>query len=242
MPRDRRTFQLGFAQTRFAGFVLCLTIGLTQGCARPDALHHKDAVASSPAGEQTLPFHQNSDRESDDSARPAVPSERKSATSTPFHASAHSRTLPAGTLITVLLENSIAISRVRAGDSFTASVAGPLMIDGDTLVAGGTPVSGRVESIQPSADRPGLNPDPGYLRLTLAAITVDGRALSVQTSSLFAKGTFAATGSYSGSAMQGSNGFGLTKGRRLTFRLIAPITLADPRSVANLHYSNAPNQ
>src|SRR6202521_4202537 len=208
--------------------VVCFAVGLTQGCARPDALHHKDAVASSPTGEQTLPFHQNSDRESDDSARPAVPSERKPTTSTPFHASAHSRTLPAGTLITVLLENSLAISRVRAGDSFAASVAGPLVIEGDTLVAGGAPVSGRVESIQPSADRTGLSPDPGYLRLTLAAITVEGRALSVQTSSLFAKGTFAASGTHSGSATQGSNGLRLVKGRRLTFRLSAPVALADP--------------
>src|ERR1700674_2368089 len=103
--------------------VVCFAVGVTQGCALPDAVHHKDAVARSPTGEQTPACHQNSDGKSCDSAGRAVPSDRKPTTSTPFHASAHSRTLPAGTLITVLLENSLAISRVRAGDSFAASVA-----------------------------------------------------------------------------------------------------------------------
>jgi hypothetical protein len=151
-------------------------------------------------------------------------------------------------LITIQMESSLATARVSAGDSFTASVAGPLTMAGDTLVEGGTAVSGRVESAQPPEDRPGLSPDPGYIRLTLNTITIDGRALAVQTSSLFARGTFESRGSTSGpgSSAPGSNvrarDFWVQKGRRLTFRLTAPVMLVDPNSIANRQSGAAPNE
>jgi hypothetical protein len=121
---------------------------------------------------------------------------------------------------------------VNAGDTFTASVAGPLTIDGDTLIDRGTPVRGRVEFAQPPAGRPGLSPDPGYVRLILNSITVDGRALALQTSSLFARGTLQTSGSSKNRGPNYANGFLVQKGRRLTFRLTAPVVLADPNSIA----------
>jgi hypothetical protein len=226
-----------------ACLALCLALSLSQACARRDAFRQAGTSASSPDG-QKLPFHETTDHAADDSTQPAIPPDRKSAASTPFHAASHSRSLPAGTLITVRLEGALSIARIRPGDSFSASVAGPLTIDGDTLIERGTPVSGRVEATQPSADRPGQAPDPAFIRLTLNTITVDGHTLPLQTSSLFATAT-PATGTLAKATFQtGSspvsvdpnlkaNDFRLVQGRRLTFRLTAPVILPDTNSIAD---------
>jgi len=216
--------------TCFACIVLGIAVSLSQGCARSGNLRRTDADAKSPASAQEIPFHQNADHPPDYSARPAVPADPKPGADAPFRSGSTALGLPAGTLVTVQLESPLAISQVHAGDAFTASVAGPIIVDGNTLVQRGTPVSGRVESAQPSAKRPGLGPDPGYVRLTLNAITVDGRELALQTSSLFARGTSASSLSL---AKLPLNGFVVGKGRRLTFRLTAPVPLADPNSIAN---------
>jgi hypothetical protein len=143
--------------------------------------------------------------------------------------------VPAGTLVTVQLERSLVPSKVRAGDPFTASVAGPLIIDGDTLVERGTSVSGRVESAQTPENRAGRGLGPGsslgYIRLSLTAITVEGRQLALQTSSLFAKGAVQPIGLASGE--RSDPGGVILKGRPLTFRLTAPLTLGETSSVAD---------
>jgi hypothetical protein len=238
MGRHRETCRCKF---KYAWLTLCLGVGITQGCARPDAFHWADGGATSPAGEQNLPFHQNPERAADDSARPAVPEDRKAGSGAPFRTTSrlNARTLPAGTLITVRLDSSLSISRVRAGDTFSGSVAGPVALDGDMIVERGTPVSGRIESAQPSVDRPGLNPDPGFVRLTLDAINVDGSTIPLQTSSLFAKGTLPTNAiTVSGGSNPQSGGFRVQKGRHLTFRLTAPVTLANPNSIADRKYTS----
>jgi hypothetical protein len=214
----------------FAWIVLGIAVSLSQGCARSGNLHRTDADAKSPASAQEIPFQQNADHAPDYSARPALPADPKPGGDAPFRSGSPALGLPAGTLVTVQLETPLAISQVRAGEAFTASLAGPIIVNGYTLVQRGTPVSGRVESAQLSAERAGLGPDPGYVRLTLNAITVDGRELAVQTSSLFARGTSASGLS---SAKLSLTGFVVSKGRRLTFRLTAPVPLADPNSIAN---------
>ncbi|MGA8270187.1 MAG: hypothetical protein WB919_01435 [Candidatus Sulfotelmatobacter sp.] len=232
-------------KSRYAWLILCLGVGInlgvSQGCARPDAFHRSDGGASSPAVEQNLPFHQTPERAADDSARPAVPEDRKAGTTAPFRTAANSnaRSLPAGMLITVRLDSSLSISRVHAGDIFSASVAGPITLDGDMIVERGTPVTGRIESAQPSVDRPGLSPDPGFVRLTLNAINVDGSSVPLQTSSLFAKGALPAnTLPVSSGSNPLSGGFRVQKGRHLTFRLTAPVTLANPNSIADRKYTS----
>jgi len=233
------------SKSKYAWFILCLGVGINQGCARPDAPNQTQISAASPPAEQNLPFHQNPDHATDDSAHPAVPADRKAGSGTPFRAASHSNTrnLPAGTLITVRLESSLPISRVRAGDAFSASVAGPVTIDGDTIVERGTPVNGCVESAQLSVDRPGFNPDPGFVRLILKTITVDGAALALQTSSLFAKGTWQSSADSVGAGSDaGPRSFWVQKGRRLTFRLTAPVRLTGPNSVANRQYTSASSE
>ncbi|MGA8501182.1 MAG: hypothetical protein WB683_06510 [Candidatus Sulfotelmatobacter sp.] len=137
--------------------------------------------------------------------------------------------------MTVQLEDSLSTTNVHAGDSFTASVAAPLTVDGDTLVERGTAVTGRVESAQSQTDRPGLVRGSGYFRLTLNAITIEGRQLALQTSSLFARGQSPNVSSLSPGTPSDlrSDGVQVQKGRRLTFRLTAPLTVNDPKSMAS---------
>jgi hypothetical protein len=208
---------------------LCLAVCMSQGCARPGGFQRPPADANSSADAQKLPFHQSPDHASDDTSRPAVPLDRKTA-GTPFNSSLHPRSLPAGSLITVQLETSLVLSQVRAGDAF-AAVTDPLTLDGDLLVRRGMPVSGRVEAVQPPAPRPGLTADPGYLRLSLSTITVEGKALPLKTSSLFAQGTL--------QERSAADNFRVLKGRRLTFRLTAPVVLGDPNSIANRQLTSA---
>jgi hypothetical protein len=133
----------------------------------------------------------------------------------------------------VQLEDSLSTPNVHAGDGFIASVAASLTVDGDTLIERGTTVTGRVESAQSQTDRPGLVPGSGYFRLTLNGITIDGRQLVLQTSSLYARGQSPTNRSSGTPSDLHSDGVHVQKGRRLTFRLTAPLTVNDPKSIAS---------
>jgi hypothetical protein len=210
-------------RSRLTFGILCLALGLTQGCARSEPLHRSDA-----ADEKKLPFHTDSDQASDgEGPSLTTASDPKQATALPFKAGSHTRILPSGMLLTVQLNDSLSGAKVRAGDVFTASIAAPLWLGRDMVLERGATVTGRVESAQLQANRSGLPqdlryPGAGYFRLTLSEITVEGRQLALQTSSLFARGTF-----------QVPEGIGVQKGRRLTFRLTAPVAIDAPNSVAD---------
>lgn len=202
-----------------------LALALVQGCARSEPAEPNEMGAASAA--QNLPFHAESGQASSDgglSSTSAQPS------GVPFKASAGSRVLASGTLLTVDLSGSLSTAKVHAGDSFTATVAAPLIVDGETLVPTGAPVTGRVESAQDG--RSGLVPGSGYFELILSTITVDGKTVVLQTSSLFARGNVlrSRTVSSTGSMQPQTDGVRVQKGRALTFRLTAPVTLEGPRS------------
>jgi hypothetical protein len=93
-------------------------------------------------------------------------------------------TVPAGTVVAVRLQNSVSSATASPGDTFEAVLDEPLVVKGQTVANRGTAVTGRVVEAKPS----GRLHDSGYLRLTLASITLNGKSIPVQTSSLFAKG------------------------------------------------------
>jgi len=225
-------------RSRLAFGVLCLVLSLSQGCARSEPA---DPANGGAVAEQKLPFRPSDPALANDGARPAPPPAPK--LSMPFQSGLQPRILPSGTLLTVQLEDSLSTANVHTGDAFIAFVAAPLTLDGDTLIERGTAVTGRVESAQSQADRPGLVPGPGYFRLTLNAITVEGRQLPLQTSSLFARGTFqSSAASVDAASRVRSSDFRVQKGRPLTFRLTAPVALNDPSSIANRQNPGPPNE
>jgi hypothetical protein len=216
-PESRATID---AMTRLLQFrpvfgVVCLALGLslTQGCAHSQPLQRSDTGSPS---EQKLPFHSDTDQAlASEGAHPAVSPDPRISTALPFRTGSQPRILPSGTLLTVQLEDALSAAKARVGDTFLASVAPSLAIDGDPLIERGATATGHIESVRADARS-------GYFQLTLTALTIDGRQLALQTSSLFTRGT-----------AQRSDGIRVQKGRRLTFRLTSPVRLDEPKSVAD---------
>ncbi len=91
--------------------------------------------------------------------------------------------IPARTPLVIRLQSPLCSAFSRAGESFAAVLDEAVVIEGKTVFPSGTMMAGRVVDAGP-ADR--LH--PGYLRLTLSAIAVGGKAQAIQTSSIFVKG------------------------------------------------------
>jgi hypothetical protein len=91
--------------------------------------------------------------------------------------------LPPGTLLTVRIRSAISSATCHQGDFFAAVLDEPLVLDGQTVLARGAEVSGRVVAAKASGQF-----DPGYLRLRLTGISVSGKPLRLETSSVFLKG------------------------------------------------------
>jgi hypothetical protein len=219
---------------------------IEQGCARPDSFRRTEATSTSSPSDQRLPFHEESEHVSDNSAHPALPLDPKPSIAPPFQIHPLSRVLPAGTLITVRLDTDLLLTRAHPGDTFAASIAGPVTLEGKKLISRGVKVTGHVEATQPAVPGPGRTADPSLARLTLDAIVLDRNSFALQTSSLFAKGTRAKAYLQNQSLAGGESSpitseYQLLKGHRLTFRLTAPLTLSESTSVSDRRSSDSSN-
>lgn len=92
--------------------------------------------------------------------------------------------IPAGTAVTIRLQSTVTSATAQSGDTFSAVLDEPITVGGQTVAPRGVQVTGKVLAAKPS----GRLQDPGYLRLTLASISVNGKALSIQSSSISVKG------------------------------------------------------
>jgi len=92
--------------------------------------------------------------------------------------------LPAGTEITVRLQAALSSADSRVGDSFAAVVDEPVIVAGKIAVPQGAMVTGNVMAARTSRSVH----EPGYLRVTLTSMVINGKAVPLRTSSIFAKG------------------------------------------------------
>lgn len=88
--------------------------------------------------------------------------------------------VPAGTLINVTLDQSLASSRNRSGDEFEASLSAPVVIAGKTVIPKGARVRGRVVEARES----GRLQHVARLRLALRSVEVGGKSYQIETSSI----------------------------------------------------------
>lgn len=132
----------------------------SSGCA-----HQPEPVPDE--SEQPLPFDRSSQTEGLTPTASLVPKE-----------------IPAGTPLTIRLQSAMASDTSHSGDSFNAVLDEPLIIQGQTVIPRGASASGKVLQAK-SSD--GLR-DPGYLRVTLTSIVLNGKPLPLQTSVIFVKG------------------------------------------------------
>jgi hypothetical protein len=184
---------------------LGLVAALATGCSRqPGALSDQG-----PASSQQLPFDDSSDKNGISPTASLALGE-----------------VPGGTPITVRMESAVSSATAHAGDSFHALLDEPIIVQGRTIAPRGAAVSGRFLAAKAS----GRLQEPGYLRITLTAISVSGRSLALQTSSIFVKGgsheqrnlllVGGGSGGGAGSAIAtGKRDIELPAERQLTFRL-----------------------
>jgi hypothetical protein len=212
-----------FHSDRLASVLLMLVLlmlSLVCACGRPAS--DSGGNASNSADSQKLPFDRQPRPTGISPSQSLIPSATK---------------LPEGTPIPIRLQSALSSASAHAGDSFSAIVDEPVVIDGQTLIDRGTPATGRVLEAKPSANSLGHSLErsvaPGYLRIVLVSLTVAGRPVMIETSSIFAKGGVReerkrATGAASGARRKDRDKdrdivFGID--RRLTFRLAQTVDL-----------------
>ena len=86
-------------------------------------------------------------------------------------------TVPEGTDLTVALDQSLSTAENRPGDTFQASVAVPIVIDGKTVIPKDARVKGHLVDAQASGRLSGI----ARLVLTLDSVEVDGESFEIAT-------------------------------------------------------------
>jgi hypothetical protein len=86
-------------------------------------------------------------------------------------------TIPAGTQITVRLNDGLDTERNQVGDQFHATLGTPIVIDGDTVIPSGAEIVGRVVDVK-SAGRFAGN---SALTLELNSLATNGKTYNVQS-------------------------------------------------------------
>lgn len=215
------------ARLNASAVLLCLAL---VACSRQPRI---PAGSENPATDQSLPFDGASQKTGFSPTRKLVPG-----------------SIPNGTVINVRLRTPVSSASSASADVFDAVLDEALAVDGKTVVPRGAVVRGRVVGAKAS----GTLQDPGYLRLTLTKILVNGKSYPVQTSSIFVKGgshqerTLAMIGAGTnagamsgnatgkrkgvlvgtaapGASLNGKQDIGFAVGHRLTFRLNEPLSI-----------------
>jgi hypothetical protein len=88
--------------------------------------------------------------------------------------------VPAGTVLTVRLGQAVGSKISSVGETFTATVASPVMVDGRAAIAAGAAASGNVVDAKPLGRFKG----GASLQLRLTSITVNGADQAISTSSV----------------------------------------------------------
>jgi hypothetical protein len=86
--------------------------------------------------------------------------------------------VPAGTELQVRLNESLSTNRDVSGDSFQATVAEPVVIEGKTVIPKDAPVKGRIVSVRESGRLTGV----ARMRLELKSVEINGSEYELNTS------------------------------------------------------------
>lgn len=93
-------------------------------------------------------------------------------------------TIAKGTAIYVRLQQSISSSSAVVGQSFSAVLDEPLIVDGKIVASEGAAVGGRVVAVRKS----GHWHDSGYLRVALFSLTIGDKSVPIETAGVFVEG------------------------------------------------------
>jgi hypothetical protein len=103
--------------------------------------------------------------------------------------------------LVVQLNNAVSSKTARVGDAFTATVAKPVVVQGETLIPRGAEVTGRVTNVKAAGKLAGA----AQMGLKLTSITVGGQRYKVSSSAI----SQTSTGKGKRTAVLGGGGAGL---------------------------------
>lgn len=188
----------GWAQ--IAGLTVLALLPLTTACSKQPSAFASNSPP--PASSPQLPFdRQAADKGVSPTAGFVIPE------------------IPLGTHLVVGLDSPLSSAQAHSGDSFAARLAQPVVVQGRTVVESGAAVTGKV-----IAGKAGISAEkPGFLRVTLSAININGQTVPVETSSVFAKG--GPHGKSKAGPISPDGKFSTE--RRLTFRLEQAVSRTD---------------
>lgn len=86
-------------------------------------------------------------------------------------------TVPAGTQLSVRLNDPLDSERNKVGDTFHGTLSAPIMVEGETVIPSGADVVGRVVNVQSAGRFAGQS----LLTLELTSLTMNGRTYNLQT-------------------------------------------------------------
>jgi BON domain len=86
-------------------------------------------------------------------------------------------TVPAGTQLSVRLNDPLDSERNQVGDTFHGTLSAPIVVDGETVIPSGADVVGRVANVQSAGKFAGGS----LLTLELTSLSVNGKTYNVQT-------------------------------------------------------------
>ncbi|MBV8050055.1 MAG: hypothetical protein JOZ80_02630 [Acidobacteriaceae bacterium] len=125
----------------------------------------------------SLKFEADSPAPEKPAAQTLMPRPAESKAEQPPVKPATSVTVPAGTRISVRTIDSIDSTKSRVGDRFQASLEEPLIVNGNTVVAKGADVYGRLAESKESGTFTGKS----QLQLELTGIVVNGQTIPIVT-------------------------------------------------------------
>ncbi|HVH71872.1 MAG TPA: hypothetical protein VNB49_12265 [Candidatus Dormibacteraeota bacterium] len=105
----------------------------------------------------------------------AVPAKVDTPKATPVSAKATAPTgpvitVPKGTPVTAIVDQTLTSKRSHKGDTFAASLAAPVKVDGKTVLPKGAPITGKV-----------VNVKKNELKVELASVTLHGKSYDMET-------------------------------------------------------------
>jgi hypothetical protein len=138
--------------------ILCLMFSLIACTSRPPATDTTASDSNNPGGAM-------------------APNNTMAGTSKP---AAEPLVIPAGTTLTVRLGETLSSKTSEAGQSFSATVATPVEVGGQTVIPAGATATGTVVAAHPAGRFKGAS----LLQVKLDAITVEGKRHAIHTSSV----------------------------------------------------------
>lgn len=150
---------------RFTIPLLALSLVAASGCSnQKSASNEADSLLSVSEGQAMVGDNPNSQTET------------RTASSRP-HVAASGPRIPAGTAITVRLDQSISSKTAAVGDAWSGTVSEPVHVGGAVVIPVGTPVTGVVTEAKP-AERG----DRAMVDLALKSVSVGGKRTSLTAS------------------------------------------------------------